>query len=156
MTAPPEGNTPGMPKLTDEERARVPSTLARSDEHAQETFVRTLESAETVRGHEGDASYAHRVAFSAVKHGYEKVGDHWEPKEHAGPSDPQAELTGEQARQGRRETRGGVDANASKKHLYELAKRLEVPGRSTMDRDELARAVQKASDRATAKARADG
>jgi hypothetical protein len=47
-----------------------------------------------------------------------------------------------------------VDANASKQHLYELATRLEVKGRSRMTKAELVEALQKANNRATAKARA--
>jgi hypothetical protein len=46
-----------------------------------------------------------------------------------------------------------VDANASKKHLQDVARRLEVRGRSTMSKDELVEAIQKANARATAKAR---
>ncbi|MBW3604648.1 MAG: ChaB family protein [Actinobacteria bacterium] len=33
---------------------------------------------------------AHRTAWSAVKHQFEKVGDHWEPKDEWGPSDERA------------------------------------------------------------------
>jgi len=89
------------------------------------------------------------VAFAALKHSHEKVGDHWEPKEENGPSDAQAAG----GRDTQRETAGGVDANASKKHLYELATRLEVKGRSRMSKDELVEALQKANDRASAQAR---
>ena len=39
----------------------------------------------------GDEERAHRVAYSALKHTHEKVGDHWEPKDEYGPSDDQAE-----------------------------------------------------------------
>jgi hypothetical protein len=46
-----------------------------------------------------------------------------------------------------------VDANASKEHLYELATRLEVPGRSRMTKEQLVTALQKANDRETARAR---
>jgi hypothetical protein len=46
-----------------------------------------------------------------------------------------------------------VDANASKKHLQEVARKLDVKGRSTMDKKELVDAIQKANDRATTKAR---
>jgi hypothetical protein len=46
-----------------------------------------------------------------------------------------------------------VDAHASKAHLMDLARRLDVPGRSTMTKDELAHAIAAANDRATAAAR---
>lgn len=51
---------------------------------------------------------------------------------------------------------GGVDLNASKAHLYDIARRLGVEGRSTMTKAQLAEAVQRANDRATAAARDDG
>jgi hypothetical protein len=40
-----------------------------------------------------------------------------------------------------------------KAELYEQAKRAGVDGRSRMTKDELARAIRRANDRATAKAR---
>jgi cation transport regulator ChaB len=128
----------------------LPSPVARSDDKAQRTFAETHESALETRNHEGDEQYAHRVAYSALKHSYEKVGDHWEPKDEKGPSDAQAETTGPDAQA---ETRGGVDANASKKHLQEIAKKLDISGRSTMDKDELAKAIDKENQKANAKAR---
>jgi hypothetical protein len=45
-------------------------------------------------------------------------------------------------------TAEGVDANASKKHLLEIARRLDVPGRSTMTRSELVDAIKKHNRRA--------
>ncbi len=129
----------------------LPSTLRRSPEKAQETWVKTHDSAvETY----GEGERAHRTAFAAVKHSFEKVGDHWEPKEgdKKGPSDQQAARGGNRARRGG-ETAGGVDANATKKHLLELARRLDIPGRSRMTKDQLVQAIQKANDRETAKAR---
>ena len=138
-----------MARLSKKQREELPSTLARSDEHAQEIWAKTHDSAvETY----GEGERAHRTAFASLKHSYEKVGDHWEPKESKGPSDAQAARGGAQARRGG-QTAGGVDANASKKHLYELAKRLDVPGRSSMSKDELVEAIGKANDRATARAR---
>ncbi len=89
------------------------------------------------------------MAFSALKHTHEKVGDHWEPKEQAGPSDAQAEGGYDTNRR----TAGGVDANASKKHLMDIARRLDVSGRSTMNKEELVEAIQKANDRESRKAR---
>jgi cation transport regulator ChaB len=128
-------------------QSELPSTLRRSEPKAQRTFAKAHDAAEEQYG---DAERANRTAFSALKHSYEKVGDHWEPKERKGPSDAQAEGGADTSR----ETAGGVDANASKKHLYELAQRLEVPGRSTMSKEQLVEAIQKANDAATRKARA--
>ncbi|MHA7240315.1 ChaB family protein [Arthrobacter sp. TMS1-12-1] len=124
----------------------LPSTLQRSDEKAQDTFAATLDSAEEQYG---DGERARRTAFASLKHGFEKVGDHWEPKEEKGPSDEQA------AGAGTGRTAGGVDANASKRHLYDLARKLDVPGRSGMTKAELVDALQKANDRETRRARAD-
>ncbi|MBA3277750.1 MAG: ChaB family protein [Geodermatophilaceae bacterium] len=140
-----------MPKTTKSGKAKkseLPSTLQRSDVHAQQTFAKAHDSA---ADQYGDAERAHRVAFSALKHTHEKVGDHWEPKEGGkkGPSDKQAEGGVNTSR----ETAGGVDANASKKHLQDIAKRLDVPGRSRMTKGELVDAIQKANNRETAKAR---
>lgn len=66
----------------------MPATIARSDDKAVRNYTRILESAEDSYG---DAGRAHRAAYTALKHTHEKVGDHWEPKVGAGPSDPQAE-----------------------------------------------------------------
>ncbi len=130
-------------------KKEMPATLARSPEKAQRTWVETHDSAVDEYG-EGER--AHRTAFSAVKHSFEKVGDHWEAKDSKGPSDEQAAKKGRAARGGG-ETAGGVDANASKKHLMELARKLDVPGRSTMTKDELVEALQKANARETRKSR---
>jgi cation transport regulator ChaB len=138
-----------VPKTTrngDAKSDEIPSTLQRSDEKAQRTFAKTHDSA---ADEYGDEQRANRVAWAAVKHTHEKVGDHWEPKDHKGPSDAQAEGGVDTDR----DTRGGVDANATKEHLMELAQRLDVHGRSTMTKDELVEAIQKANDKATADAR---
>ncbi len=136
--------------LTPEQRAELPSTLERSDAHAQALWAKTHDSAvETY----GEGERAHRTAFAALKHSYEKVGDHWEPKEHRGPSDPQAARSTREGSAEPRQTDHGVDANASKKHLLDLARRLDVAGRSTMSKEELVQALDKANQRATARAR---
>jgi cation transport regulator ChaB len=134
-------------KPKDKSDTDLPSTLERSDKHAQETWQKTHDSAVDTYG-EGER--AHRTAFSSLKHSYEKVGDHWEPKDHKGPSDEQAERgAGDPVA----DTHTGVDANASKDHLQDLAGRLEVKGRSSMNKDELVEAIEKANRRATADAR---
>lgn len=129
----------------------LPSTLQRSPRKAQETWIAAHDSAvETY----GEGERAHRVAYAALKHSFEKVGDHWEAKEHKGPSDPAAAASvpgGEDP--GERETYGGVDANASKAHLLQLAGRLGIRGRSRMTKPELVEAIRRANARATARAR---
>ena len=128
----------------------MPSTVARSGKKARDTWGETHDSAAEQYG---DGERAHRTAFSALKHTHEKVGDHWEQKGHKGPSDAQAAKSGGAARRGAGKTAGGVDANASKAHLMDVARRLDVRGRSTMSKDELVQAIQKANNRSTAKAR---
>ena len=138
-----------MPKTTRTGKAieeELPSTLRRSGAKAKQTFAETYDSA--IDQYDGDERRAHQVAFASLKHTHEKVGDHWEQKDEYGPSDAQAEG----GKHTSRPTAGGVDANASKKHLYELATRLGVAGRSKMNKDELVTALQKANDRASAKA----
>jgi hypothetical protein len=130
-------------------RKELPSTLERSPKKAQETWIKAHDSA--VESY-GEGERAHRTAMSALKHSFEKVGDHWEPKEKKGPSDKQAAKSGARARRGG-PTAGGVDANASKAHLMDLARRLDVRGRSTMTKSELVDAINKANKRETAKSR---
>ena len=125
--------------------------MSRSPKKAQETWAETHDSAVQTYG-EGER--AHRTAFSALKHSYEKVGDHWEPKDRKGPSDAQAARSAPSSRRSR-PTAGGVDANASKAHLMELAKRLDVRGRSRMSKDELVEAIGRANDRESARSRRD-
>ncbi|KRE88929.1 ChaB family protein [Arthrobacter sp. Soil764] len=139
-----------MPKTGKNDHARkeeLPSTLQRSEQKAQDTFAKTYDSA--LESYDQDEQRAARAAYASLKHSYEKVGDHWEPKEKRGPSDKRAE----QGLRSSEPTAGGVDANASKDHLYKLARELDVKGRSKMDKDELVKAIQKANNAATRKAR---
>jgi cation transport regulator ChaB len=140
-----------MPKTTKSGKAKkdeLPSTLQRSPKKAQRTFAKAHDSA---AGEYGDERRANQVAWAAVKHSFEKVGDHWEKKAGGkkGPSDDQAKG----GRDTNRKTKGGVDANASKSHLYDLAKKLDISGRSTMKKKQLVNAIQKASDKKTADSR---
>jgi cation transport regulator ChaB len=127
----------------------LPSTLQRSPKKAQETWSKAHDSAVEEYG-EGER--AHRTAYAALKHSFEKVGDHWESKGKKGPSDKQAKQSGAKARRGG-DTAGGVDANSSKSHLYDVAKKLDISGRSKMGKDELVDAIQKANAQKTRKAR---
>jgi cation transport regulator ChaB len=128
----------GMPKGNDKD---LPGTLQRSPAKARRTYRKAHDSAvETY----GEGERAHRAAFSAVKHSFEKKGDHWELKKRKGPSDPQAAKGGRAARRGSSKTYGGVDAvGNSKQELYERAKELGVKGRSRMSKAQLAEAIGK-------------
>jgi len=141
-----------MPKTTKSGKPKaseLPSTLLRSAKKAQRTFAKAYDSA--ADEYDGDERRAAQVAWSAVKHSFEKVGDHWEKKAggRKGPSDAQASGGKNTSRQ----TKGGVDANATKDHLLKVAKRLDISGRSAMKKKQLVDAIQKANTKKTADAR---
>lgn len=139
-----------MPKTTKSGKAKkseLPSTLKKSDAKAQRTFAKVHDAAAKQYG-EGER--AHRVAYDALKHTYEKIGDHWERKPEKGPSDARARSGGPNPKGKSAE---GVNANAPKKHLVEVARRLDISGRSTMTKDELVTAIKKANRRVSARNR---
>jgi cation transport regulator ChaB len=140
-----------MPKTTktgDAKQSELPSTLQRSPKKAQRTFAKAHDSA---ANEYGDEKRANQVAWAAVKHSFEKVGDHWEKKAGGkkGPSDAQAAG----GRNTNRKTSGGVDATAPRTHLLDVAKKLSISGRTKMKKKQLVDAIQKANDKKTADAR---
>lgn len=106
----------------------IPSTLERSPDKVQRTYEKTLDSA---HDQYDDEERAHRTAWASVKNVAEKKGDHWEVKggESGGSSGGS----------------GDSDEEPSKQELYDKAKELDIEGRSNMDKDELQRAVKRAS-----------
>jgi cation transport regulator ChaB len=134
-----------MPKTTKNGQPRqdeLPGTLRRSPKKAQETFAQAHDSA---LDQYGDEERAHRVAFSAVKYTFQKVGDHWEPKGHKGPSDERA--ASPRARQNVGRTAGGVDVlGSTRKELLDRAARLGIRGRSRMTKQELGEAIARKQD----------
>ena len=135
-----------MPKTTKGGKPKedeLPSTLKRSSGKAQRTFTKAYDAAAEQYGSE---ERAHRVAYSALKHSFEKVGDRWERKKKRGPSDARAERGGLHNPIPSAE---GIDANASKRHLLDIARRLGVRGRSAMDKTELVDAIKKYNRRIT-------
>ncbi|MGC9665187.1 ChaB family protein [Planosporangium sp. 12N6] len=134
-------------------RDDVPSTIARSDDKAVRTYEKTLESAEESYG---PGERARRTAYASLKHTHEKVGDHWEPKEQPGPSDPQAEQGTPRSGQQRRDTAQGVDANAPKRHLDEVAPKVGIDHPEKLTKADLVEEIEKANARATAHARQKG
>lgn len=133
----PKTSPSGKPK-----KSELPATLRRSSQKAQRTFAKAYDSA---MEEYQDEERAHRVAYDALKHTFEKVGDRWESKPSSGPSDAQSHG----GKNTDRTTAGGVDATASKEHLYEQAKRLKIPGRSSMTKSELVEALERESSRKT-------
>jgi cation transport regulator ChaB len=127
-----------MPKDSDKD---LPGTLQRSPAKAKRTYRKAHDAAvETY----GEGERAHRTAYAALKHSFERKGDRWEPKKRKGPSDPQAAKGGKAARKGTSKTYGGVDAAGNtRQELYERAKKLGVSGRSRMSKSELAEAIAK-------------
>jgi hypothetical protein len=147
----------------------LPSTLQRSPKKAQETFAKARDAAVEEYGVGRRAS---QTAYAALKHKFEKVGDHWEAKP-SGRSARQGAASGP-VRGGRMSAvsqgggsakakataRGkrphnatdGVDTNASKAHLYEIARRLDNARRSSMSRQQLVNAIRKENRNATSRA----
>jgi cation transport regulator ChaB len=118
----------------------LPSTIERSDEHAQETYIKAHDSAvETY----GEGERAHRTAYSALKHSYKKQGDKWVAKDKKGPSDPQAARgAGDPAAK----TGGGKEVPLEewpKSDLYTRAQQLDIKGRSGMSKQDLIKAIEK-------------
>jgi cation transport regulator ChaB len=119
-------------------QSELPSTLRRSPAKAQRTWKETLDSAEETYGKGERAS---RTAFSSLKHSFEKVGDHWEPKDEKGASDPK-DLSSSASVRRTGKTHGGVDVvGHTRAELYERARALGVKGRSDMSKSELAEAI---------------
>ena len=117
----------------------LPAPLRRSPAKAKRTFRETRDAA---LERYGDEERAYRTAYAALKHSFERVEGGWVEKAEKGPSDPQAKLGGRAAREGRRETYGGVDVEGNTKaELYERARKLDVAGRSRMSKTELAKAI---------------
>lgn len=75
----------------------IPSTLERSPDKVQRTYEKALD-----RSHEAydDEQAAHRAGWASVNHVAEKNGDHCEPNDEYGPSDPRAEQSRAEARAG--------------------------------------------------------
>lgn len=116
----------------------MPATLQRSPAKARRTWAKAHDAAvETY----GEGERAHRTAFAALKHSFEKVGDRWQPKKQKGPSDPQATKGRRPPRRGGK-TFGGVDVvGNTREKLYERARGLGIKGRSSMSKEELAEAI---------------
>ena len=139
-----------MPKTTKQgtaKKSELPSTLKKSPAKAQRMFAKVHDAA---ADQYGEGERAHRTAYDALKHSFEKVGDHWEPKAKKGASDTRARSGGPNPTGTSAE---GVDANASKNHLMDVARRLDISGRSSMTKNQLVNAIKKANRRVSSRNR---
>ncbi len=53
---------------------KLPSTIEKSDKHAQHLYEKTLRHAEKEYG---NGRRAHMTAYASLKHEYKKKGDRW-------------------------------------------------------------------------------
>lgn len=116
----------------------MPSSIRRSDERAQDIYVKTHDAATKQYG-EGERS--HRTAFKSLKREYRKAGDKWVPKGNRAPSDPQQAGN----RSTHRMTAGGYDVGpgATVRTLRSEARELGIAGRSSMNKGELRQAIMR-------------
>jgi cation transport regulator ChaB len=100
----------------------IPHTILRSEKHAQDIWQKAHDNAVKTYGEGGRA---HRVAYAALKHEYEKKGDKWVRKTQKGPSDPQAArgpTTAHKSYEEPRATTAGGKVAHSEKEAKEKAK----------------------------------
>lgn len=129
-------------------RQSLPQTLKRSSQKAQDLFRKTLAAAEKQYGR---GQRAGRTAYASLKRSFEKVGDRWVRKSEPGPSDERARRGGPPSKGGK--SHGGVDTAATRQHLYDVAKELDIEGRSKMTKKQLVAAIEKENARQTARSR---
>ena len=70
-----------------------------------------------------------------------------------GPSDPRSEQSAGEARADPARSYGGVDVNKPKQELLQDAREAGIDGRTSMTKEQLAEALQRHNERATARAR---
>lgn len=124
-----------MPHREDE----MPATIKRSSAKAQRTWRETHDNA--VREY-GDGERAHRVAYAALKHTFEKRGDRWVQKKEKGPSDPRSAESTEKAIRGEGATYGGLDYYGhTKAELMQIAHELGARVTTHMTKQQVAEAI---------------
>lgn len=68
---------PSRQRTVSPDEVELPATLKRSPPKAQRTYAKTLADAES---RYGKGERAGRTAMAALKHSFEKVGDHCAPR----------------------------------------------------------------------------
>lgn len=117
-------------------KSELPGAVARSGKKARRVFAEAHDAAAEKYG---EGQRALRIAFTTLEQTHEKVGKRWERKD--GGAKGHA-------------ARGHDRAQATKAQLYDEAKRLDIPRRSTMTKGELATAIAREERRRARAARA--
>ena len=91
------------------------------------------------------------MAWAAVKHSFEKVGDHWEKK--AGGRGPVRRPGRGRPEHQQEDRRAASTRTPPRSTCSTVAKKLDISGRSTMKKKQLVDAIQQANDKKTAAAR---
>lgn len=112
----PMTNKKGKPKMSE-----LPGTVARSGKKARRTFAKAHDAALDEYGNE---KQARKVAYSALKQTHRKSGDRWKK---------------------RNKDDDAVSMDRSKAALYDVAKRRDIAGRSTMSKKDLVKAIRASS-----------
>lgn len=129
-------------------RTEVPDAIRHPLNKAQEIWTRAQHTAVAAYG-EGQRAY--RIARTALKEALATVGEQREREQDRGAS----ALHRAPRSQGQQATRPAarVGTDTTKAHLMEVAKQLEVPGRSRMSKGELIEAIEQTSSRSMRKPR---
>ena len=77
----------------------MPSMVKRSPKKAQDTYVKTHDHAEEEYG---QGERAHRTALAALKHSFEKSGDHWSRRRRRAQATPRPPVVAHQGEDRRR------------------------------------------------------
>jgi len=124
-----------------DDEVEMPATIRRSPAKAQRTWKETHDSA--VQEY-GEGEHAHRVAYAALKHSFEKRGDRWVPKQHKGPSDPRASEPTPRAIRGEGKTYGGLDYEGhTKGELIDIARQVGARVTTRMTKAQVAEAIDR-------------
>ncbi len=131
-----------MPGKDDE----MPETIKRSSRKAQRTWRETHDNA--VREY-GEGERAHRTAYAALMHSFEKRGDRWVPKKAKGPSDPRSAQPTVKAIAGEGKIDGGLDYYGhTKRELIDIAREEGAKVSTHMTKDQIAEAIARRQKRA--------
>jgi hypothetical protein len=115
----------------------------KSGRRAQESYAKALDSAIQTYG-AGDR--ARRSAIASVSRTFQRLGDRWVPRSPQSARTAQATRRSASSANSSRPTQSGnIDMKSTKDNLMNAARRMQIPGRSRMNKPELVAALRKAN-----------